>query len=107
MPNAASVKGAAFEDLAPPDNMDMARARLQSGLHLPQMSHCARCRADAVGLISEGLNEENMGRLNRFSHADVLGGRGIPNRVDDWGPGVDHDWPTWRAMLPHYLGALA
>ena len=72
------VKGAAFEDLAPPDNMDMARARLQSGLHLPQMSHCARCRADAVGLISEGLNEENMERLNRFAAADVLGGRNRP-----------------------------
>jgi esterase/lipase superfamily enzyme len=39
--------------------------------------------------------------------AGVLGGRGIPNRVDDWGPGVDHDWPTWRTMLPKYLGELA
>ena len=39
--------------------------------------------------------------------ADVLGGRGIPNRVDDWGPSVDHDWPTWRVMLPKYLGELA
>lgn len=72
------VKGAAFEDMAPPDNLEMARARLQSGLHLPQMSHCARCRADAVGLISEGLNEENMERLNRFAAADVLGGRNRP-----------------------------
>jgi esterase/lipase superfamily enzyme len=24
--------------------------------------------------------------------------------VDDWGPGVDHDWPAWRVMLPKYLG---
>jgi len=72
------VKGAAFEDLAPPDNLEMARARLQSGLYLPQMTHCARCRADAVGLISEGLNQENMERLNRFAHADVLGGRSRP-----------------------------
>ncbi len=72
------VKGAAFEDLAPPDSLEMARARLQSGLHLPQMSHCARCRADAVGLINEGMSEENMARLNRFSHADVLQGRRRP-----------------------------
>lgn len=35
--------------------------------------------------------------------ADVLGARGIPNRVDEWGPEWDHDWPTWRAMLPHYI----
>jgi esterase/lipase superfamily enzyme len=33
---------------------------------------------------------------------EVLGGRGIPNRVDNW-PGWAHDWPTWQAMLPGYL----
>lgn len=38
--------------------------------------------------------------------ADVLGSKGIPNRVDAWGPGWDHDWPTWRAMLPKYLDEL-
>lgn len=35
--------------------------------------------------------------------ADVLGARGVPNRVDSWGPEWDHDWVTWRAMLPRYL----
>ena len=35
--------------------------------------------------------------------AAVLGARGIPNRVDDWGPDHPHDWQTWRQMLPHYL----
>jgi esterase/lipase superfamily enzyme len=39
--------------------------------------------------------------------ADVLGSKGIPNRVDDWGPGVDHDWPTWLEMLPKYLSEAA
>jgi esterase/lipase superfamily enzyme len=39
--------------------------------------------------------------------ADVLGGKGIPNRVDQWGTEWDHDWPTWRAMLPLYLDDLA
>jgi esterase/lipase superfamily enzyme len=39
--------------------------------------------------------------------ASALGAKGIPNRVDNWGPGWDHDWPTWRAMLPHYLNELA
>lgn len=37
---------------------------------------------------------------------DVLGQKGIPNRVDDWGPGYDHDWPTWWEMLPTYLRQL-
>ena len=35
--------------------------------------------------------------------AEVLGSRGVPNRVDQWGPEYDHDWPSWRAMLPRYL----
>ena len=35
--------------------------------------------------------------------ANTLGARGIPNRVDMWGTGFDHDWVTWREMLPHYL----
>ena len=38
--------------------------------------------------------------------ADVLGAKGVPNRVDAWGPEYDHDWPTWRAMLPRYLDEL-
>lgn len=38
--------------------------------------------------------------------AGVLGAKGIPNRVDAWGPDFDHNWPTWRAMLPHYLDEL-
>ena len=39
--------------------------------------------------------------------AGVLGAKDVPNRVDPWGPGYDHDWPTWRAMLPGYLSDLA
>jgi esterase/lipase superfamily enzyme len=39
--------------------------------------------------------------------AGVLGSKGVPNRVDPWGPEYDHDWPTWRAMLPLYLDDLA
>lgn len=38
---------------------------------------------------------------------DLLLGKGIPNRVDAWGPEWDHDWPTWHRMLPHYLDWLA
>jgi esterase/lipase superfamily enzyme len=38
-----------------------------------------------------------------WSVAKVLGDKGIPNRVDDWGPSFDHDWPTWWQMLPTYV----
>lgn len=39
--------------------------------------------------------------------AHVLGSRGVPNRVDPWGSEWDHDWVTWRAMLPTYLAEHA
>lgn len=51
----------------------------------------------------EGSNED-IGESWRV--ADALGSRGVPNRVDPWGPDWPHDWPTWRAMLPHYLEQL-
>ncbi len=38
--------------------------------------------------------------------ADQLGAKGIPNRVDAWGAEYDHDWPTWRDMLPSYLDEI-
>jgi len=41
-----------------------------------------------------------------WSVADALGARGIPNRVDAWGAEWNHDWPTWRRMLPKYLDEL-
>jgi esterase/lipase superfamily enzyme len=37
--------------------------------------------------------------------AGVLYGKGINYELDIWGPEWKHDWPTWRAMLPHYLGS--
>lgn len=35
--------------------------------------------------------------------ANLLGNKGIPNRVDPWSDTYDHDWPSWREMLPQYL----
>lgn len=31
----------------------------------------------------------------------------IPHHVEVWGGGADHDWPTWRTMLPMFLRKLA
>jgi len=36
----------------------------------------------------------------------VLGEKGVPNRVDDWGKDWRHDWVTWRAMLPKYVDEM-
>lgn len=37
--------------------------------------------------------------------AQILYNKGIWYEFDNWGPEWGHDWPTWRAMLPHYIGA--
>ncbi len=41
-----------------------------------------------------------------WAMANLLGSKGVPNRVDTWGREWDHDWPTWRHMLPTYLNEL-
>lgn len=72
------VAGAVFEELPAPDSAMTARVRLQSGLHLPQMIHCARCRADAVGLINEQMSGEQMETINRFARRAVDVGKTRP-----------------------------
>ncbi len=47
---------------------------------------------------------ENVGET--WKMAAALGAKGIPNRVDNWGAEWDHEWTTWRAMLPQYLTEL-
>lgn len=61
-------------------------------------------RRRMVVLASGSGRWEDVGES--WAVAKVLGEKGVPNRVDDWGPGYDHDWPTWWAMLPVYLDDL-
>ena len=65
------VKGAAFEDVPPPDTLTTARLRLQCGQLLPQMTHCARCRADAVGYIGENMTTEQHDALNHYANTSL------------------------------------
>ena len=37
--------------------------------------------------------------------AGVLYNKGITYELDVWNHDWKHDWPTWRAMLPHYIGS--
>jgi esterase/lipase superfamily enzyme len=48
---------------------------------------------------------EDIGESWQMAH--VLGSKGIPNRVDPWGPEWHHNWVTWREMLPRYLDEYA
>jgi len=82
--------------------------RLASPLHYAgdlDGEHLDRLRARSVVLACGAGANEDIGASWQVAH--VLGSAGVPNRVDDWGPDWPHDWQTWRAMLPHYLGQLA
>jgi len=53
-------------------------------------------------------SDDHLGGIGEsWRMAKVLGAKGIPNRVDSWGPSWHHDWVTWREMLPKYLAEYA
>jgi esterase/lipase superfamily enzyme len=72
------------------------------GLEGPQLD---QLRQRQVVLASGEGEWEDIG--SSWQMADALGAKGIPNRVDNWGPQWSHQWPTWRRMLPQYLDELA
>jgi nitrogen fixation protein NifB len=49
------VEGTAFGDLESPSHENVAAIRAEVRQYLPTMAHCARCRADAVGLLGEAV----------------------------------------------------
>jgi esterase/lipase superfamily enzyme len=71
------------------------------GLDGPQLD---RLRQRFAVLASGEGDWEDIGESWRMARA--LGAKGIPNRVDNWGPHWAHDWPTWHRMLPQYLREL-
>jgi nitrogen fixation protein NifB len=60
------VKGTAFEHIEAPAAGQVQILREAAGRYLPQMSHCARCRADASGFLgchNQGEVEELLERV--------------------------------------------
>ncbi|HCM29074.1 MAG: hypothetical protein A2Z99_18950 [Treponema sp. GWB1_62_6] len=49
------VKGTALESSGEPSKEAVAEARRTAAIHLPQLSHCSRCRADAAGLLGKDI----------------------------------------------------
>lgn len=79
-----------------------------SPLHyLPNLSgpQLQRLRERFILLPTGEGRWEDIGESWRI--ANLLGRKGVPNRVDSWGPNYDHDWITWREMLPKYLDEFA
>lgn len=57
----------AFENLSEPSKEMMNSIRNEAEQYLPQMRHCTRCRADAVGLLDHDKSSEFRGCLNSCS----------------------------------------
>jgi len=79
-----------------------------SPLHyLPQLEgpQLEQLRKRFILLPSGEGDYEDIGESWRV--ANLLGAKGVPNRVDSWGPEWHHDWNTWRDMLPKYLAEFA
>jgi esterase/lipase superfamily enzyme len=78
-----------------------APLQFRPGLEGPQLD---RLRQRMVVLAAGEGAWEDIGES--WAMAAALGAKSIPNRVDNWGPGWAHDWPTWHRMLPQYLREL-
>jgi nitrogen fixation protein NifB len=67
------VAGTPYESLEEPSPKVMRLIRAQTSLHIKQMSHCARCRADAVGLLGDDIGEKlAQNRQERKIQCDFL-----------------------------------
>lgn len=62
----------------------------------------SRIRAGKIIIATGSGAYEDPQANRRFS--GVLLDKGIPHELDIWGKDITHDWPTWRRMLPHFLG---
>jgi nitrogen fixation protein NifB len=56
-----------FGSIEQPSKQVMEQLRRQAEQYLPQMRHCTRCRADAVGLLDDDRTEEFRGCLSACS----------------------------------------
>ncbi len=54
-----------FENIPEPHPELVKRIQEETAQYLPQMKHCARCRADAIGIIGQENNDEIMKQLQK------------------------------------------
>ena len=59
-------------------------------------------RSHHIHIFSGSGAYEDPDASRRF--AGILYNKGINYELDIWGPEWPHEWPTWRYVLPHYLG---
>jgi nitrogen fixation protein NifB len=62
-----------FGSIEQPSAATMEEVRGRAEKYLPQMRHCTRCRADAVGLLDEDRTEEFRGCLSACAKLPAIG----------------------------------
>ena len=77
----------AFENIAEPGKEMMERLRSEAEQFLPQMRHCTRCRADAVGLLDQDRTDEMRGCLSACA--------ALP-KPEESHAALTWPWPRWR-----------
>lgn len=60
-------------------------------------------RSSNIHIVTGSGSYEDPHSSGKF--AKILYDKGINYELDIWGEEWPHDWNTWRAMLPHYLGS--
>lgn len=75
--------------------------------YVPNLSDGPQLRALRRARFVMGVGQDYENPIYPWQVATFLGQKGVWNRVEKWGAGTGHDWPTWRTMLPLFLSKLA
>jgi nitrogen fixation protein NifB len=73
VPNSDTV----FETMKAPDKKTIFATRLVAGEHIKMMTHCARCRADAAGLLGQDFKDA-FGMIQEFASRPMIPGQERP-----------------------------
>lgn len=65
------AEGAAFDNLKEPEPGMVCAVRMQAEQYMPQMKHCTRCRADAVGCLSDALPIKAIELMHRYANGPL------------------------------------
>jgi esterase/lipase superfamily enzyme len=63
-----------------------------------------RSRLSVLLVVGQGMWEDTTGASDSTRYmAWLLREKGIRCELDEWGPDVPHDWPSWQRQLAHHL----
>ena len=62
-------------------------------------------QSDIIVCVGQGAWEDPM-LEDAYVLKRILEEKEVPAWIDIWGHDVNHDWPWWRRMMPHFLSQL-